>query len=201
MGRGTVVRMSPQKAKSTSDSSRAGEMRYAALLRGIMPSNPNMRGEKLRGVFSGLGFTGVGSVLASGNIVFGSAETDRAALESEIQQALNAELGIAGGTIIRSKPELQGLVDSDPFAGLTHSRETYLMVTFLKGSAEYQQPPPELAELVKIVRYDEPARAVLAIMDNSRPSTPAHMAWLEKAYGKDITTRTWLTVHKVLAKL
>jgi len=168
-----------------------------------MPSNPNMRGEKLRGVFSGLGFTGVGSVLASGNIVFGSDQTDCAALESEIQQALNAELGIPGGTIIRSQAELQALVDSDPFPGLTHSRETYLMASFLKAvdNPGRQTPPPQLAELVQIVRYDEPSRAVLAIMDNSSPGTPAHMAWLEKAYGKDITTRTWLTVHKILAKM
>ncbi|MBU3066484.1 DUF1697 domain-containing protein [Nocardia sp. NEAU-G5] len=199
--------MSPRSGKPRGDSGSAsrvdGEHRYVALLRGIMPSNPNMRGEKLRGVFSGLGFSDVGSALASGNIVFGSAETDCAALESEIQQALNAELGIAGGTIIRSKQQLQALVDSDPFPGLTHSRETYLMVSFLKSADNVgrKQPPPELAELVRIVRYDQPARAVLAIMDNSSPSTPAHMAWLEKAYSKDITTRTWLTVHKILAKL
>lgn len=29
--------------------------RYAALLRGIGPGNPNMRNDKLRGVFEGLG--------------------------------------------------------------------------------------------------------------------------------------------------
>ncbi len=33
--------------------------RYAALLRGIAPSNPNMTNDKLRGVFEGLGLEGV----------------------------------------------------------------------------------------------------------------------------------------------
>lgn len=178
--------------------------RYAALLRGIMPSNPNMRNEKLRGVFEGLGFEAVGSVLSSGNVVFGSAESDAAALESRIQKALNTELGIGGGTIIRSREELRALFDSDPFPGLTHARGTYLTVTFLKDRAAATAPdslPAELATAVRIVGYDEAAAAVLAVIDNTASTTPNHMAWLETVYGKDITTRTWLTVQKVLAKL
>ncbi|WP_280278066.1 hypothetical protein [Nocardia wallacei] len=45
------------------------------------------------------------------------------------------------------------------------------------------------------------AAAVLAVIYNTASTTPNHMAWLESVYGKDITTRTWLTVRKVLAKL
>lgn len=177
--------------------------RYAALLRGIMPSNPNMRNEKLRSVFEGLGFEAVGSVLSSGNVVFGSPESDAAALESRIQKALNAELGIGGGTILRSRAELRALVDSDPFPGLTHGRGTYLTVTFLKDRAAAAPAalPAGLAPAVRIVGYDEAAAAVLAVIDNTASTTPDHMAWLETVYGKDITTRTWLTVQKVLAKL
>lgn len=174
--------------------------RYAAWLRGIMPSNPNMRNDKVRAVFEGLGFEGVGSLLASGNIIFGSAETDMAAMESRIQAALQAELGIGGGTIIRSRDELQALVDSDPFPGLTHTNSTYLTATFLKDRAGSAPPelPERLGQTVQIVRYDPPAAAVLAIIDNTAAN---HMSWLESVYGKDITTRTWLTVQKALAKL
>ncbi|MFF3571509.1 DUF1697 domain-containing protein [Nocardia jiangxiensis] len=178
--------------------------RYAALLRGITPSNPAMRGEKLRGVFSGLGFESVGSVLGSGNIVFSSAESDCAALESQIQQGLSTELGIGGGTLIRTRGELQALIESDPFSGLTHSRETYLMVTFLKDADNPglgAEPPPHLADQVKILGYDEQVRAILAVMDNSTPGTPNHMVWLDKTFGKQVTTRTWATVHKIFAKL
>lgn len=176
---------------------------YAALLRGIMPSNPNMSNAKLRGVFESLGFEGVGSVLTSGNIVFRSPETDVPALEERIQQALIRELGIGGGTIIRSHDELRALLDTDPFHGLTHGRGTYLIATFLKGTAE---PPASLPArpdpLTKVVGYDAPARAILAIIDNSEPGkTPDFMSWLEKTYGKDITTRTWLTIERIVKKL
>ncbi|WP_067569614.1 DUF1697 domain-containing protein [Nocardia acidivorans] len=176
---------------------------YAAFLRGIMPSNPNMKNEKLRAVFENLGFTKVASLLSSGNIVFESPETDVPELESRIQRALQAELGIGGGTIIRTREQLRALVDTDPFPDLTHGRETYLTVTFLKDPAA--GAPGALDETtgkaVRLVGYDEPCAAVLSVIDNTDPSTTNYMAWIEKAYGKEITTRTFLTVQKTLKKL
>ncbi|MFI5718085.1 DUF1697 domain-containing protein [Nocardia sp. NPDC051750] len=176
--------------------------RYAALLRGIMPSNPNMSNEKLRGVFTGLGFESVASVLASGNIVFATETTPGAELEDRIQDALNAELGIPGGTIIRDYAELRALLDRDPFAGYTHGRETYLTATFFKDAAHPRvELPTESDPLTQVVGYDTEARAFLAMSDNSTPKTPDFMSWLERNYGKDITTRTWLTVQRIVKKM
>ncbi len=163
-----------------------------------------MRGEKLRGVFTGLGFESVGSVLGSGNLVFSAEETDCAALESTIQRGLSSELGIGGGTLIRTRAEIQALIESDPFAGMTHSRETYLMVTFLKNADNPglgAEPPADLAAQVKLRGYDAKVRALLTVMDNSTPGTPNHMVWLDKTFGKEVTTRTWATVQKIYAKL
>lgn len=178
--------------------------RYAAFVRGIMPGNPNMRSGRLREVFGGLGFADVGSVLASGNIVFTSADTDVPALESRLRQALSAQLGIRGAVLLRSRDQVQALVDSDPFAGLTHGSGSYLTATFLAAPAAQPPgpPPAKFGGAVQVIGYDEPARAVLAVMDNSDAArTPDLMGWLQSLYGKDITTRTWLTVGKVLARL
>ncbi|WP_054814531.1 DUF1697 domain-containing protein [Nocardia arizonensis] len=175
--------------------------RYAALLRGIMPSNPNMRNEKLRGVFEGLGFDRVATLLSSGNVVFRCSESDEADLENRIQEALNRELGIPGGTIVRSYENLRTLVDSDPFAGLTHERGSYLTVTFFKHQNPEVSPPRTVDELIRVVGYDSAARAFLTVIDNTNPRTTDFMAWLDRTYGKDITTRTFLTVQKVVKKL
>ncbi|MFC3961288.1 DUF1697 domain-containing protein [Nocardia jiangsuensis] len=174
---------------------------YAALLRGIMPSNKNMANDKLRGVFESLGYTKVGSVLASGNIVFDAADDDVPALEDRIQEALRAELGIGGGTIVRSHAELRALLDRDPFDGREHGRGSYLIATFCKHGATTELP--ELDDpRTEVIGYDADARAFLAVIDNSEPGkTPDFMVWLEKAYGKDITTRTWLTVQRVVKKM
>lgn len=177
--------------------------RFVALLRGIAPSNPNMTNDKLRGVFVRLGFEQVGSVLASGNIVFQSDEDDVPALEQRIQQALSEQLGIAGGTIIRSLPELRALLDSDPFPGLTHGRGSYLTATFFKDGASGTSSLPEDPDpRTTVVGYDAQARVFLAVIDNSEPGkTPDFMVWLDKTHGKDITTRTWLTVQRIVKKL
>lgn len=177
--------------------------RYAALLRGIAPALPNMKNDQLRGVFERLGHEQVQSVLASGNILFHTEQTDVPELERTIQQALIDDLGIGGGTIIRELGELQALLERDPFDGLVHGRGTYLIATFLKdGIPAPTEIPADPDPLVRVIGFDAQASAFLAVIDNSvQGKTPNFMQWLERTYGKDITTRTWLTVQRIVKKL
>lgn len=175
---------------------------YAALLRGIAPSGPNMTNDKLRGVFEQLGFADVASVLSSGNIVFRSAISDVPALEQRIEEGLARDLGVSSRTIIRARPELRGLVDSDPFPGETHGGSTYLTASFLKHPATALDVPEGLDPGTRVVRYDAAARAVLAITDNSGSGrAQGFMAWLDRAFGKDVTTRSWVTVTRIVTLL
>jgi hypothetical protein len=41
-------------------------------------------------------------------------------------------------------------------------------------------------------------REVCCVVDLSGATTPDLMAWLEKQFGKEITTRTWKTVGKTV---
>ncbi len=174
---------------------------YAALLRGIFPSGRNMSNAHLRGVFESLGFEKVASILASGNIVFRAPATDVAELEASIEVALQGQLGIKGGTIVRTQAEVQGLLDRDPFAGYTHGPGTYLTATFLKTPL-IEAPPEHPDPLTRVLGYDPDARAVLAVTDNTVPGTTGNwMAWLTATHGEGITTRTWLTVQKIVAKM
>jgi uncharacterized protein (DUF1697 family) len=154
---------------------------YVALLRGIMPTNPNMKGEKLKAVFESLGFKNVRTVIASGNVVFESASTDAAALETKIEKALPRQLGFKSTTIIRTRENLLGLVKKDPFKGVKDEKPNYLVVTFFKDRK------PELCSVVDV----GPAGG----------TTPNFMAGIEKKHGKEITTRTWKTVARILKKM
>ena len=162
-----------------------------------------MANDTLRGVFERLGLADVASVLSSGNIVFRSAHADAHVLEQRIEDALASDLGLANRVILRDHGELRALLDSDPFPGLTHGRETYLTATFLKDGATTHDDSPEPSDPhPAVARYDSAARAVLAVTDNSDPrQTSAFTSWLERAYGKDITTRSWLTVQRIVTKL
>src|SRR5688572_21009057 len=109
---------------------------YVAFLRGIGPGNPNMANDKLRGVLEELGFSDVRSFISSGNLVFRSDETDIRNLEGKIERAWPEKLGFTSATVVRSREQLQKIVDTNPFEGLTHSEKTYLLVTLFQKPAK-----------------------------------------------------------------
>ena len=174
---------------------------YVALLRGIMPMNPNMRNEKLRGVFEGLGFSHVTTVIASGNVVFDSPSKSPKALETKIEKALLEQLGFNSTTMVRSREELQALVDTNPFKGINDTRKSYLNVSFLKTAPNVKFKFPYVAKDKRYKVIDIDDRTIGSIIDLSGAGSPDVMVWLEKQFGKAITTRTWKTVHRILDKM
>ncbi len=176
-------------------------MKYAALLRGIAPMNPNMRNDRLRSVLEGLGFKNVQTVISSGNVLFESPSDDPRALESVIEEAWPTKLGFNSTTIVRSQDELQKLVDDDPFKGIDDTPTSRLNVTFLKKPVKTTLKFPYHTEEKGYAVLGMIDQAVFTAIDLSGTKTPDVMAWLEKQFGKEITTRTWKTVHRILTKL
>ena len=169
---------------------------YIAFLRGIAPMNPNMKNEKLRGVFENLGFTNVSSVVSSGNIIFETPEADIQTIEKRVETALRTQLGITSTTIIRSASQIQQLIDKRPFGDAVHTATNYLIVTFLQ-----HQPPspltfPDKYHITAV--YD---REVCSVNNSTHSDFPDPMQWIERNYGKEITTRTWLTIERVMKKM
>lgn len=152
---------------------------YVALIRGVGPTNPNMRNDKLAAVLKSLGCTDVQPVLASGNLVFRSAMRSTAQCETKIENAFREKLGLTSDVIVRRQDELEALVKSNPFKGAEHGKQWYLTVTFRKD-----RQPPVFSKLSR------------ATMDG-----PAFMTELTRHQGKRITTRTWNTVLKIVAKM
>lgn len=168
--------------------------KYVALLRGIAPTNPSMRNEKLRGVLEEFGFKSVKTVISSGNVLFESEETDAAQLEACIEAAWPEKLGFTSTTIIRSLDDLTRLVAADPFAGYQHGAKTSLNVTFLKHKQTMKEPLQGHGFAIAAT-YE---REVCSIVDMTAAKTPDFMAKAEKAFGKQITTRTWKTVERIM---
>lgn len=150
--------------------------KYAVLLRGIGPSNPNMHSAPLTKFFEDLGFKNVKTVISSGNIVFESKETKTVKLEEIIEKELPKKLAFSRTTIIRSEEHLKKLIDKNPFKGITDEKPNYLLVTFFKNGRN---------ELATVLNLDE-------------EKTPEFMVKLEREHGKEITSRTWKTIGRIL---
>lgn len=178
--------------------------RYVALLRGITPSGKNMTNAHLRGLFEQLGFAEVASVQASGNILFTAAEDDAAVLEDAIDAGLATTLGLKSTAILRTAEQMASLAATDPFGDLVHAKGTYLTATFVKDVDAVPEPPPAPPEplATNVVGFDRTHGVLLAVTDNTEPGrTNGFMTWMEKAYGRAITTRSWPTVQRLAARL
>jgi uncharacterized protein (DUF1697 family) len=174
---------------------------YVAFLRGITPSNPSMSNANLRGVADSLGHGNVRTLLSSGNVIFESDDTDVASLEAAMESAWRAQLGFESTTIVRSADDIQRLVDLEPYGEREHNRKTYLLVTFAKRplSVDFDYPyQPEDKEYWILGGTD---RELFGLIDTTSATSPDLMSWLDNRFGKEISSRTWLTVNRVLAKL
>ena len=161
--------------------------------------NPNMGNEKLREVVEKLGFTNVRTVISSGNVIFDSRSKSVKNLEEIIEKAWPKQLGFRSTTIIRSQRQIEQLVEENPFKGKQHSQKSNLNVTFLKNKTRAKLKFPYKVEnrdyaLVAIYHGD----TICSAFDLTSSKTPDLMIWLEKKFGKEITTRTWNTVLRIL---
>lgn len=160
-----------------------------------------MSNDKLRGLFEDLGFANVRTVISSGNVLFETGSKNATALETTIEKALPVHLNFTSTTIIRSREQLQDLVNQNPFQGIRDTARSRLNVTFLKNPPEVKLKFPHQVENRAYRLLGLHDCAVFSVIDLTGSKTPDLMSWLEKQFGKKITTRTWKTVGKILDKL
>lgn len=176
-------------------------MRYVALLRGInVGGNKKVPMAVLKKSLEKLGCNSVTTLLASGNVVFDAADTDKKVLIAKLEEHLEKTFGFTIPVILRTFDELVKLKKSDPFKGIKVTPETRLYVTFL-GEARKStlkipyKDPVENYRILSVVDGDVCSVLVL----DPKMKTVDAMKILEKEFGKNITTRNWNTVEKILA--
>jgi uncharacterized protein (DUF1697 family) len=103
---------------------------FVAFLRGINVGSHIVVKEKLREVFAFLGFQNVSTYKQSGNVIFEANSAGSQEIKTKIEEKLLSSLGFEVAVLIRTIPQLNCIVDLDPFKG--QSREgTSFLVTFL----------------------------------------------------------------------
>lgn len=175
--------------------------KYVALIRGIGPGDPQKTNAKLCSALEAMGFSNPRSVISSGNIIFESDQTDTRQLETTIEAGWPELLGFQATTLVRSEQQLQHIIDADPFDGVSHSNSSYLLVTFFKHptAPEFDIPFQPPNKPYKVVNYMD--ASLFTITDNTVVKTTDLMTWLEKQFGKEITSRTPVTIQRILKRM
>lgn len=101
--------------------------RYIALLRGVNVGGITVRSAELREVFEELGFDEVRTVLASGNVVFSTDETDAAKLKGRIERALTERFGYEAWIVLITRDELERAIDGFPFDAEDARRQPWVI--------------------------------------------------------------------------
>jgi uncharacterized protein (DUF1697 family) len=166
--------------------------RYAALLRGVSPMNCRM--PELKSAFEAAGFTGVKTLLSSGNVVFEARASSLAAIEKKIEAAMQKHLGRSFLTIVRPIDVLAAMIASDPYKGVRLASDSKRIVTFLRNPPKTKPTLPIERDGARILRHE--GDAVFSVYAPT-PKGPVFMTLIEKAFGKEQTTRTWQTIERI----
>ena len=93
--------------------------RYVALLRGInVGRNKRVAMADLRRLLDGLGYTGVRTLLQSGNAVFTTPAGKSEKLARQIEQAIEDELGLDVKCLVRTGEDMRAVVDGNPLGDM-----------------------------------------------------------------------------------
>lgn len=175
-------------------------MMHVALLRGINVGGRNaIAMADLRACFEDAGYPSARTYIQSGNVVFDTAETDRAALTAAIGSMLEAAFERPMAVTVRSRPELRRIVDEAP-AGFGAQPDAYLCDTL------FLMPPLTPAEVLEQVTPREGVDAAYAGTDVvyfQRRTSRAAQSRLSRVASlpmyQHMTIRSWRTTTRLLA--
>jgi uncharacterized protein (DUF1697 family) len=165
--------------------------RYAAFLRGVSPMNAKM--PELKAAFEAAGFTDVKTVLSSGNVAFTARKASEATLQRAAEDAMGARLGQAFLTIVRPMDALAALLATDPYRPFNVGPAKRIVTFLREAPASPLALPVELHGARLLTLQGRELYSVYL----PTPKGPVFMTLIERACGKDVTTRTWDTIAKV----
>jgi len=165
--------------------------RFVAFLRGVSPLNAKM--PELKRCFEAAGFTNVRTILSSGNVVFDARSASEASIERKAESSMQASLGRTFYTIVRPSDSLLELLKADPFAAYAVSQSAKRVVSFLRRPVSARVTLPIESDGATIL--SAAGREAFTVYERSEKG-PVFMKLIEKAFGSEVTTRTWETVKK-----
>ena len=171
---------------------------FVALLRGVnVGKGKRVPMGELRALLSALGYTGVATLLNSGNAVFRAARGTAAKHSSDIAAAISTQLKVEVPVIVKSAGELAAIIAENPIKPGANQHPRFLVAFVqdtkaLTGLAAIEPlvVPPERFAMGSMPRTSSARLA-------SWKARPVYLFSARR--GKSATTRNWATVLKLHA--
>jgi uncharacterized protein (DUF1697 family) len=182
---------------------------HVALLRGINVGGRNkVAMADLRKVVESLGHGEVATYIQSGNVVFGSKDTDTTAIAAKLERALERAVGVRSSVVVLSRAELARVIADNPFPDEADPKHLHAIFRGAKVGAK------EAAAIADAERRaaDKGGRDQAKVVGRTvylrtpdglgRSELAAQLAKADHAAAdRGGTARNWATVTRLLAML
>jgi len=171
--------------------------RYVAFPRSINTGKRKVLKEDLLGVAQDTGFKEARTYLASGNLLLWGDHAGGEALETALEDALEARIGLRTDFMVRSLADLRAIIDGNPFKAEAQDHPSHVIVNFLKA------PLPEGDEDILRAANSGPERFVARDRELyidfpiSIADSVLDRDWKKSKRNPVGTTRNWNTVLKL----
>jgi len=172
--------------------------RHVALLRGVNVNGITIKSADLKALFVELGFGAVRTVLASGNVLFDTSESDSAALRTRIEQALRKRFGYDAWIVLLTQKTVAEVAAGYPFERIDEERHPYIV--FGSDAAMLDEIVEKAGTVDADVEQLKRGKGVLYWQCPRGESldTPVAKLLAKTRYKSSTTTRNLRTVEKLL---
>lgn len=174
--------------------------RFIAFLRAINVGGHTVKMDALRQIFTELGFSGVETFIASGNVIFETPEDDAGALEKKIEARLRAALGYEVATFIRSSAELAAIAGYQPFQPAELAAAAAYNVAFLAQALDETERQKVAALKTEIDDFHVHQRELYWLCRKKQSEASFSNAVLEKTLRRRSTLRGIDTLRKMVER-
>ena len=171
-------------------------MKYVAFLRGInVVGKTSIKMERLREVFSSLGFENVKSYIQSGNVLFETDETNDAEICTRIEEAVEKEF-FKTPVMVRSIDEINDAIENNPFKNEEFEDRLFHLV-FLAERLSDEKVELLLSKNCENEQFAVRNREVYCLMRDGIADSVLGKKFIDNKLKTPATARNWRTINKL----
>jgi uncharacterized protein (DUF1697 family) len=171
---------------------------YIVLLRGInVGANKRVKMENLRASCEALGCRQVNTYIQSGNVVLQAAKLSASALTKKIEERIQADFGFSSDVVLRTREELQEIIEGNPLLKEESIDSSKLHVVFLSAAPTTEDVKKLEALTLTPDRVRQSGKEIYFYFPNGVSGSSLWKHNLDRVLSVTASMRNWNTVNKL----